>query len=160
MATIAHFISQIQEIQAGKPWIGSSYERKLAEVDPSLVYVRPTPKLKSIAALISHLTLWREEAVLKIKTGQGSKTDACIENWLPDKELQAQGWNSIWAAYQQSFTDLISSLKGKEDSFLQQTYYDTDFKGEYTYQWLLDGILQHDVYHLGQLGLIIKHLKE
>ncbi|MDC7996542.1 DinB family protein [Gilvibacter sediminis] len=155
---IQHFIAQMQAIQSGKPWIGNSYAKVLDGLGEDQMFIRPA-KLKSVAAILSHLTLWREEAILKIQTGTGSKTDACPENWLPDNDLDAQGWQAIKLRYDRSHAQLIALLNDKDDSFLQQEYYDTDFKGNYTYQWMLDGILQHDIYHLGQLAVIVKHLK-
>ena len=156
---IQHLITELTDIQQGKNWIGSSYAKKLQDIDPDQVFVRPIEGLHSIAEIISHLTLWRQEAVLKIQTGTGSKTDDCEENWLNNEQLKPKGWVAIKSAYDDSLTELIGLLKDKDDEFLTQEYYDTDFKGQYTYQWLLTGMLHHDIYHLGQLGIIIKFLK-
>ena len=153
-------IEQFHTIQSGKPWIGSSYRSKLADITEDLVFIRPLENMHSIAEIISHLTLWREEAILKIKSGTGSKTDDCEENWLNSEKLQKKGWHSIISAYHNSLKDLIYLLEDKDDSFLTEKYYDTDFKGFYEYQFLLYGILHHDIYHLGQLGIILKFLKE
>ena len=79
---INHIIDQLTEVQNGKIWIGSSYERALDGIEDQSAFIRPTEKLHSVAEIISHLTLWRKEAILKIKTGEGSKTDDCEENWL------------------------------------------------------------------------------
>jgi hypothetical protein len=160
MNIIQYIITQLTEIQSGKPWIGSSYDRKLNAVDESLVFTRPLEDMHSIAEIISHLTLWRKEAILKIKTGTGSKTDDCEENWLTNEKLQPKGWKTIKSEYDLTLTELITLLKAKEDSFLNEEYYDTDFKGNYAYSFLLNGMLHHDLYHLGQLGMIIKYLKK
>lgn len=158
---IEYIIQQLKEICAGKPWMGSSFASKLADVDEDLVFERPLENLHSVAEIISHLTFWRREALLKIKTGQGSKTDDAPENWLPNDILRLKGWGQIQKEYNDTLSELIALLKGKEDVFLSQTYYDTDFKGNYPYSFLINGMLHHDVYHLGQLGIIIKllHLK-
>ncbi|MFK7750674.1 MAG: DinB family protein [Kordia sp.] len=160
MQIINHIIEQLTEIQDGKIWIGSSYHSKLSKVDESLVFTRPIEGLHSIAEIISHLTLWRNEAILKIKTGKGSKTDDCEENWLTNEKLKPKGWTKIKSEYDNSLTELISLLKEKEDTFLDEEYYDTDFKGNYPYNFVIKGMLHHDIYHLGQLGIIIKYLKE
>lgn len=157
---INHIIEQLIEVQNGKIWIGSSYESKLNGIEDNLYFVRPKKDLHSIAEIISHLTLWRKEAILKIKTGKGSKTDDCDENWLPNDTLKKIGWTEIKATYDKSLSELIALLQEKEDRFLNKKYYDTDFKGDYTYRFLLDGMLHHDIYHLGQLGVIIKFLKD
>ncbi|MBQ4915914.1 DinB family protein [Maribacter sp. MMG018] len=155
---IQHIIDQLIEIQQGKPWIGSSYDSKLQLISNDIVFIKPTEKLHSVAEIISHLTLWRKEALLKIKTGTGSKTDDCEENWLSNDKLISKGWIKIKSEYDNSLLELIALLKEKDDSFLNETYYDTDFKGTYRYNFLLNGMLHHDIYHLGQLGIILKHL--
>lgn len=157
---IKYIIDELKDIQNGKIWIGSSYESKLNSIDNSQVFERPIKNMHSIAEIISHLTLWRNEALLKIKTGTGSKTDKCEENWLTNIQLKEKGWKKIKSEYDNTLTELIELLKEKDDMFLQKEYYDTDFKGNYEYRFLLNGILHHDIYHLGQLGLIIKYLKE
>lgn len=157
---INHIIKELKDIQNGKIWIGSSYESKLNSIDSKLVFHRPVKDMHSIAEIISHLTLWRNEAILKIKTGTGSKTDDCQENWLTNIQLKEKGWKTIKSEYDNTLSELISLLKEKNDVFLIKEYYDTDFKGNYEYSFLLNGMLHHDIYHLGQLGIIIKYLKK
>lgn len=157
---ITHIIKQLIEIQKGSPWIGSSYHSKLNKIEDLLVFKSPIENLHSIAEIISHLTLWRNEAILKIKTGKGSKTDDCEENWLTNEKLKTKGWTKIKLEYDNSLSELIDLLKKKEDGFLNEKYYDTDFKGIYEYSFLINGMLHHDIYHLGQLGIIIKYLKD
>lgn len=156
---INHITSQLSEIRHGKLWMGGSFADKLDGVDERLVFTRPLPHLHSIAELISHLTFWRNEALLKIKTGTASKTDDCEENWLPNETLKAKGWSALIAEHDRSLSELIDLLQEKDDSFLYQTYYDPDYKSTYPYRFLIDGMLHHDLYHLGQLGLVIKYLK-
>ncbi len=156
-SVINHIIEQLQGIQDGKNWIGSSYAKKLNSIDESLVFERPLDDMHSIAEIISHLTLWRNETILKIKTGTGSKTDDCEENWLTNSVLKVKGWKQIKSEYDNTLTELIELLKEKEDSFLSESYYDTDFKGYYPYSFVINGMLHHDIYHLGQLGIIIKY---
>ena len=156
---IENIIQQYQDIQSGKIWIGSSYQNKLSQVDEGLVFIRPIEGMHSIAEIISHLTLWRKETILKVQTGEGSKTDDCEENWLPNQKLEPLGWDYIKSEYDNTLTELIELLKTKDDTFLNQEYFDTDFKGTYKYSFVINGILHHDIYHLGQLGIIIKFLK-
>ena len=156
---IQHIIQQYQEIQQGKPWIGSTYTSKMSQIDENDFFKRPIEDLHSIAEIISHLTLWRKETILKIQTGKGSKTDDCEENWLSNDKLESLGWQYIKSEYDKTLTDLIDLLQSKDDTFLNEEYYDTDFKGYYSYSFIINGMLHHDLYHLGQIGIIIKYLK-
>lgn len=157
---IQNIIQQLVDVQEGKPWIGSSYASKLNEVDENKFFTRPLPDLHSIAEILSHLTLWRKETILKIQTGTGSKTDDCPENWRANEELRQEGWQSIRSEYEKTLFELIELLKSKNDAFLDETYYDTDFKGRFTYSFVINGMLHHDIYHLGQIGIIIKYLNQ
>ena len=149
---------QFQTIQNGKNWVGSSYTGMLGKVAEDRYFESPAEGLHSVAALFSHMNLWRQEAIIKIKTGRGEKTDDCPENWLDLESLKTKGWSVIKAEHDQSIAELIGLLKQRDDAFLLQEYYDPDFKGNYTYSWLLNGLLHHDIYHLGQLGITVKFL--
>ena len=156
---VQHTIGQLKEIQDGALWIGSTYSNKLDIINNETAFMRPHKNLHSVAEIISHLTLWRTETILKITSGTGSKTDDCEENWLDNITLQKKGWFAIKEAYDRTLTQLMNLLQDKNDTFLEKQYYDTDFKGYYPYRFVLNGMIHHDLYHLGQIGLIIKFLK-
>ena len=82
------------------------------------------------------------------------------KNWLPNEALKTKGWAQIKKEYDNTLNELIALLQDKDDAFLSKIYYDTDFKGDYPYSFLINGMLHHDVYHLGQLGMIIKLLND
>ncbi|TSE08480.1 DinB family protein [Aquimarina algiphila] len=157
---INHIVEQLIEVQNGKLWIGNNFNTKLNQIDENLFFTRPIKGLHSIAEIISHLTLWRQETILKIRTGKGSKTDDCEENWLNNQRLEPMGWQNIILKYNKTLTELINLLESKSDTFLEEEYYDTDFKDYYKYSFVINGMLHHDLYHLGQIGIIIKYLKE
>lgn len=157
---IKNIIKQYQDVQNGSLWIGSTFSSKLNNIDHNKVFERPIVGLHSIAEIISHLTLWRKETILKIQIGKGSKTDDCEENWLPNDKLKLIGWQKIKSEYDKTLLELIDLLESKDDSFLNEVYYDTDFKSNYAYSFVINGMLHHDIYHLGQLGIIIKYLNK
>lgn len=157
---IEHIIQQLLENQAGKAWIGPTFKSRLQVINEDNAFIRPLPGLHSVAEIISHLTTWQKETILKIKTGKGSLTDDCEENWYSNEKLRDKGWERIWSEYQTSLSAIIALLRTKEDSFLKEQYYDTDFKGHYPYSFVINGMLHHNLYHLGQLGIIVKFLKQ
>ncbi len=155
---INNFIKQLKEIQDGQIWLNVSFKKKLDLLDEKEVFKRPIPKLHSVAELISHLTFWRNEAILKIKTKKGLLTDESEENWLTIEQLKKIGWEKIQADYNNSLSEIILLLEQKDDSFLYETYYDNDYKDDYKYLFLIEGMLHHDIYHLGQIGMLTKLL--
>ncbi|MFK7983138.1 MAG: DinB family protein [Saprospiraceae bacterium] len=122
-------------------------------------FIKPLPDLHSVAEIISHLTTWQKETILKIETGKGRLTDDSEENWYSNEKLKEKKWSTILNEYKTSLAKLIELLKTKEDSFLNEQYYDADFKGDFPYSFVINGMLHHNIYHLGQIGIIVKYLK-
>lgn len=157
---IEYIIKQLLNNQEGKVWIGSTYDSKLKGINEENAFIRPLSDLHSVAEIISHLTIWQNETILKIKTGEGRLTDESEENWYSNEQLKKKKWMTLLTEYKTSLKELIDLLKTKEDSFLDEQYYDTDFKGNYPYSFVITGMLHHNLYHLGQLGIIVKYLKK
>lgn len=157
---IDYIVEQLSEIQEGNVWVGSTYKRRLENINEDNAFIRPLPELHSVAEIISHLTTWQKETILKIRTGEGRLTDDSEENWYSNEKLVEKGWAWLWNEYQSSLAELLALLETKEDSFLKEQYYDTDFKGNFPYSFVVNGMLHHSLYHLGQLGISIKYLKQ
>lgn len=81
---------------------GRFIAKKIRAGSNGQVFIRPLPDLHSVAEITSHLTFWRNEALIKIKIGAGTKTDDCEENWLPNRVLEEKGWKTILNEYDQS----------------------------------------------------------
>ncbi len=99
---IEDIVNQLKDVQEGNNWMGSSFDKKLNLIQEDLAFVRPIPGLHSVAEVISHLTVWRKEAILKLETGKGSITEDSEENWLPNDKLKHIGWGKIKSAYRKS----------------------------------------------------------
>ena len=156
---ISDLLEQMTEIQDGRPWIGSSFSKKMKNVSAEDFFRRPVEQMHSVAEIISHLTTWRNETLVKLKTGAGSLRDDDPSNWKGLDVLKSKGQARILDEYHSSLSEILTYLESKSDGFLQEKYYDGDFQGEFSYAWLLQGMLHHDIYHLGQIGYIVKFLK-
>lgn len=159
-ARIKEITIQFHNLHRGRNWFGQSYQVKLQDLDEENYFQQPYPGVHSVAELIAHGTAWRKDVIHKISTGKGELTEANENDW-PDLEgLKEKGWEAIFEEYLESVDSLIHLLKKEEDAFLEKLYYDPEFDGNYPLGFTIYGILQHDLYHLGQLGLVIRMLKE
>ena len=157
---IDHFIGQLSEIQNGRPWMGESFEKKLDSITNEEAFQKPGPAMHSVAEILAHLTAWNDDLILKITYGKGKLLDSDPQNWPDNETLWLSGWDQVREKYTESVRTVISLLSEKEDSFFGEKYSDQDFNGEYLYAFAMNGMLQHQVYHLGQLGIIIKMIKK
>lgn len=154
-SAILHYIDQLEKAMDGDVWIDETFEKKLKNIDEDNAFIRPLLNVHSVAEVISHLLEWRISILSNLRGGTRTITSNSSWNWRTNDELSAIGWQSLLAAFNKSQEEIVESLRDKDDEFLQQTA-----KGEtHDIQYYLDGLLQHDMYHLGQIGLIIKLLK-
>lgn len=154
---INQLIKSFQDVQSGKNWIGTNFDQKLAPLNDKAFFYKIDEK-HSVAQIIAHLTTWRKETLIKIVSGEGTITDDHESNWIKNNMLIQRGKSDILKEFDSSLKELIELLKSKEDHFLDESYFDTDFNGSYPYSFVLYGMLHHDLYHLGQIALLTKLL--
>jgi len=153
---VTAIIDQMEQIHQGNGWIGVNFRKKVNDLSDT-EFFHKVKGMHSIAEIVSHLTTWRFETILKIKTGQGSITDDDPSNWQRNMVLKQLGMEEIILKHDESLLKLVNLLKQKNDDFLNEMYFDTDFKSNYPYSFLVQGMLHHDIYHLGQIGFLIKY---
>ena len=137
--------------------MGENYETKLSRLQGDAPFTRPAADMHCPAEIVAHLTAWRRDALLKIETGRGRLRDSDGENWPPVAQLRERGWEQLLREFDESLEALLALLQQRDDAFLSETYYDQDYGGEFEYAYLICGLLHHDLYHLGQLGIILKN---
>jgi len=146
-------ISQLNETFKGDPWFGRSITALLNEVDEEMAFIQ-LKKQHSILELVWHMVNWRD---FTINSLQPSKPVYHFDenDWRKldhsDKTLWQQGLQNL----SETQETLLSLLERSDDSILEKIVEGRKFD----FRYLLYGIIQHDIYHLGQIAYIGKLLK-
>jgi uncharacterized damage-inducible protein DinB len=147
-------LSQLIEIFSGSPWYGPSIQEKLLSIDIEIVNVKPPGLSHSIAGLLAHMIAWRTFVIEKMKNNEAF--DINPETNFPDIHITSlEGWKSLnneFIKTQDTILDLIQNINSN-------TFKKIVPGRTYSYSHMLQGIIQHDIYHLGQISLIDKMLK-
>lgn len=153
---IKQLILKLQESFDGKPWFGESLMTKLNSVDVNKVNDLPLSSQNSISRLVQHIINWRIFAIKKL---QGDKDFDIEQNdtndWTDILINNEEDWNKLKVKLQDTQDKIIRLLSSKDNSFLIQQVSGR----QYNFQYLIEGLIQHDIYHLGQIGLV-KRLAE
>lgn len=157
MATtlINNIIKQLRDVENADLWLDENFEKKLAAITEGNAFVRPISGLHSAAELVSHLAVWRRVNISRLNGNTFDMPDNHPDNWKTNDELKPMGWENLKKDFHQSQQEVIDLLEGKDDEWLEKTSTHSGKDNRY----LLDGLIHHDFYHLGQLGLTIKFLK-
>lgn len=148
-------IKQLRDVENADLWLDENFEKKLAAVGEAEAFVRPLPDLHSVAELLSHLIVWRRVNISRINGNTVNMPVEHPDNWKTNNQLKPIGWENLRKDFYKSQQEVIALLDGKDDAWLGtiSTHYGKDF------QYLLQGLIHHDFYHLGQLGITIKYLR-
>ena len=153
MNEIHKILQQFQIVYNGAAWHGPNIQQTLSEVQPEQVSKR-FGESKSIAELLLHMTAWRRFVIERLRGNQDFDLTEPDENFPPPPDpLDAEGWHSILHQLEQSQQELIQLLRQAEDPLLEKTV----AQRTYNFYQLLHGVLQHDVYHLGQIRILAKY---
>lgn len=151
---VENIIGQLRDIQSGITWYDDNFEKKIASLPEEKVFERPIPEIHSVAELISHIWVWRMDTIKKFKGLQSNLTIESPENWKSNEELRIIGWEKLKSDLTKSQIELTNLLADKTDDYLENNQYE----GKYSLKYMVEGIIHHDLYHLGQIGITIKLL--
>lgn len=128
-------------------WHGPTVRQVLAKVTPSLAAERVGPS-HSIIELVLHMTAWRNFACRRLE-GDGAYQVSDEMNF-PSPGT----WTEALQRLEESQVKLLEAAARFPEERLGELVPSITHK--YTYYTLLHGIIHHDLYHIGQIQLILK----
>ena len=139
---------------SGEPWFGRSIYDLLGDVDLSKVYVKPNHAEHSLIELLYHMNTWAEFTLHRIRDDKEQDL-AAFEN-LDWREIEpgVHTWEKGLAEFKSIHEKIIAELQTKNDEFLKEN---VDYR-KYNFRFLLNGLIQHNIYHLGQIAYLRKLL--
>lgn len=151
MQTLIH---RLEETNSGTPWFGRPVFAILDEVDISKVYEKPNNASHSLIELLYHMNLWADFTLKRIE--KDDNVDIKEFDKLDWREIdpKVHTWDAGVAEYKEIHKKIATALETKEDDFLEEG---VAFR-KYNFRFLLNGIIQHDIYHLAQIAYVSKLL--
>lgn len=145
---------QLNENFSGEPWFGRNIQSILGEIDEKKVFQKPGGQ-HSILELLYHMINWRLFTINQVEKNPSVRAKHYEENdWQVLDHTDSSLWKKGLQALQGSQQKLVGLLKQMTDEKLQ----DPVPERNYNYRSLINGIIQHDIYHLGQIAYINKML--
>lgn len=136
----------------GQPWFGRAIYELLEEIDSLKAAVKPGKNEHSALELIWHMNTWAEFTLANLE----SRTNAAL------KEIEANDWRELikqkhsWkkgvAQFKSVHKKIVANLDKRDDDFLS----DMVPNRRYNFRFMLNGLIQHNIYHAGQIAFINK----
>ncbi len=137
----------LDETFNGPAWHGPSVQEVLKDISNEEA-LKSVESAHNIAELVFHMIAWRNYLINKLK-GQESYDVSEKENFQKIDHLTHDEWVNLKSRLIASQEELQALLSKQNDEILNQKV----GKRNYTFYVLMHGIIQHDLYHLGQIIL-------
>ncbi|KPM50002.1 DinB family protein [Jiulongibacter sediminis] len=135
----------------GGAWHGPSVLEAVKTITPKEASYK-TPTVHTAAELIYHITSWRIFCLKKFQGDADYLIDDDKKNFGPAAKVDQFELETLLMELSLSHDELVKELQSKDDDFLNEIVPGT----EYTYYTLIHGVIQHDLYHTGQIILLKK----
>lgn len=147
-STLFRIIDNIDTVFRGDAWHGPAVMEIINSMPEAKVHERQAFSKQSIGQHIFHLTAYRRYVLEKLNDNIHFSLETDEENWGTEdqlKDAQTLKKNLI-----DSHNALLSRLEEFDDDLLSR-----NVPGEYyNFYKLLNGLTQHDTYHLGMIWVL------
>ena len=153
MSETARLADQIRRAFDGEAWHGDSVVELLANVDAKTAAAYPIKSAHNIWELLLHVSAW-DDAVLR-RTGGTAVKLSDEENFPQVNDTSETAWRKTVEQVKQKHDALVKAVAAFPDSRLfdpvpgkPEKYYD--------HFYMFSGVVQHELYHAGQIALLKK----
>lgn len=150
---MSRLADQVRRAYEGEAWHGDSLLELLRGVNAEQAAARPIPNAHSIWELVLHIAAW-DDAVTRRTAGQAVQ-HVGEKNFPPVRDTSEDAWRAAVEHATRTHQKLVEAVAAFPESRLgdevpgkPEPYYD--------YFYMFAGIVQHELYHAGQIALLKK----
>ena len=151
MTEIEGIRDQLRRSFERESWHGPAVLEVLEGVTAAQARRRPLPGAHSIWEIVRHMTTWK--SVVERRLEGESVSDVPPEvDWPPVGAAGEPEWQAALAELRQAHAGLVAVAAKLRDEPLDQP----PAPGTSSRYVLLHGVIQHDLYHAGQIAVLLK----
>ncbi|MFK8160869.1 MAG: DinB family protein [Lewinella sp.] len=148
-----YLASQLEKVYQAEPWYGPGLLESLNKL-PEMQWQAKLGH-RTVAGLVGHIIAWRKFVVGRLADGTEFDIEMNTRSDWPDCSEISRA--DLLTQLAESQTSLLTALAGLTD---EQLAIKVPAKYEFSKGDLALGIMQHDVYHVGQINLLVSLLSE
>jgi len=153
MSETARLADQIRRAFDGDAWHGDSVVEILKGVNAKMAAAHPIKNAHSIWELLLHIAAW-DGAVLT-RTGGTAVQLVDEQNFPPVKDTSDAAWHKASEHAKHTHNELVKAVAAFPDARLQEQV-PGKTQSYYNFFYMFSGIVQHELYHAGQIALLKK----
>ena len=152
MTEIDRVLDQLKRAYEGPAWHGPSIKESLQGVTAEQAHRRPLANAHSIWELVHHIAVWEDVGRRRLEGDPAEVPISSPEDWPPAEDASEAAWEKSKAALERSHQALVDAVSRVSESRLDEPI----LEGKSTVYVTLHGVIQHDLYHAGQIAMLRK----
>lgn len=157
MAETERIVDQHERGFDGDPWYGLPLTKILSGLTAEAARARPIPNAHTIWEIVLHIAAWEGAVLKRLKTGSVSQPDE--GDWPEVTESDEKTWQQTLTRLRQThdkLSELLRQLQPKRLDDMLGAERDPATGGGHTVGGTVHGVIQHNVYHAGQIAILRK----
>ena len=144
-------LKQLDDFNNGRSWVTDKLGKNVFSNSPSVAFKKVANYTHSVAEQLAHIIAWRNFVVQKL-TGNDhfDIEDNTLSDWPEPPE-----WNALSREYESCHQDLLAAIKNFPIEQLNSKVPGRN----YSFIYLINGIVEHDYYHFGQINSLLAAIK-
>jgi uncharacterized damage-inducible protein DinB len=151
---------QLRRAYNGDAWHGPSVRAALDGVDARQASARAEPSAHTICEIARHIAAWTREVTRRMR--EGVAREPADGDWPTGGAEDESAWSASLAAMDAANAELVTVVAAMDDAQLDDRIGDVRDRalGSGVSRYVtLHGLVQHHVYHAGQISLLKKALQ-
>jgi len=150
MTDVAFLADQLHRAHCGDAWHGPSLKEILANVSTGSAVARPASGVHTIWEIVQHVTAWLSTCGRRL---QGEALDLTPDqDWPASADTSDAAWQATLAALDAGTDKLEKLIAALPPDALRKGVPGAN----YSVRFMLEGVVQHHLYHAGQIALLKK----
>jgi len=141
---------QLRRAVAGDAWHGPALLELLEDVDAATAAAKPLPDAHSIWELVMHIAAWDEAGSRRLNGEKTQPTGVANFPIVPNPTEAA--WRRTITHLKRTHDALVRTVASLADTRLRERVPGK----KYDFYFMLHGIVQHELYHAGQIAILKK----
>lgn len=154
MTETERITDQLERAFNGEPWYGDSHTDILAGVAAETAAARLFPNALSIWELVLHIIFTEEINRRRLEGEAAEFSDR--EDFPPVQNVSEAAWQETLEKLADSHRKLVTTINQLDDAQLNEKVTGKD----HSKYFVLHGLVQHLIYHAGQIALLKKGLRQ
>jgi len=153
MTEVERILDQFRLAFEGNAWHGPALLELLAGVSAADAGARPVPSAHSIWEIVLHIAAWKSACKRRLEGDRAQLTDA--EDWPAVSQTNDGAWQDAKDTLLRTHHQLLEAISRLDGSRLDTPIIE-DMSSVYI---TLQGVVQHDLYHSGQIAILKRALE-